>query len=467
MCGHTVVRHREKDIKVFIPQGVQLPRLMAGKKSMMNAIKRAVSPNLQRRNLNSTSLAGFSAPPQVSSTPLTDFICSSLQGERLQLFGLMFAEAIKNDRHAKVIVFENVYKFLGYDRYNNAVRQLKNSFKDSELVVDNLLIGEQVSKGAAGPSKTMYLISVRQFETLMLNAQTTEGAVARQMMLDVKDAVQDYIKLEMETSAKLARQQLEEQMSRLELKDRRLKELDDVLQTERSQRERMAAQREADDEPRQTLYLYRSRQFIKIGETETDARKRGRALQTGNPEELELLLEAKCIDSKRVEGNLHLIFRWHKRRGEWYDVPAETATYFARLIINILDGARKTDFQERPAQEACQELLDDLGLIVTGGEEDEMNAPVKLPVNDPFAGFWLDCTEPETDPHKTTNITSVVPVFRSWLRDNHDPKMSSEDMKCYIKRHWKEVKTTYLEKGNILPLRGLVGRRLKSPYVAA
>ena len=83
-------------------------------------------------------------------------------------------------------------------------------------------------------------------------------AVAREMMLDVKDAVQDYIKMEATEEKKRAQQQLEEQISRLRLKDLRLKELDDVLQTERSQRERMAAQRDADDEPRQTLYLYRS-----------------------------------------------------------------------------------------------------------------------------------------------------------------------------------------------------------------
>ena len=40
----------------------------------------------------------------------------------------MFADAIKNDRHANVILFENVYKFLGYERYDVAVKQLKKLF---------------------------------------------------------------------------------------------------------------------------------------------------------------------------------------------------------------------------------------------------------------------------------------------------------------------------------------------------
>ena len=70
---------------------------MTGKKSIITAIKRGVSPNPQRA---ATSIASPRASPLVFRTPLTDFICSRLQGEKLQLFGLMFAEAIKNDRHA-------------------------------------------------------------------------------------------------------------------------------------------------------------------------------------------------------------------------------------------------------------------------------------------------------------------------------------------------------------------------------
>lgn len=39
----------------------------------------------------------------------------------------MFAEAIKNDRHADTRWFEDVFKFLGYTRYDSAVK-LKRSF---------------------------------------------------------------------------------------------------------------------------------------------------------------------------------------------------------------------------------------------------------------------------------------------------------------------------------------------------
>ena len=56
--------------------------------------------------------------------------------------------------------------------------------------------------------KKLYLISVRQFETMLLAAKTDEGARAREMMLDVKDAVQDYMKMEMEASTRAANERL-------------------------------------------------------------------------------------------------------------------------------------------------------------------------------------------------------------------------------------------------------------------
>ena len=148
---------------------------MKCKKNIVAATNRAVSPKSQRDPSNNSAQSSVT----VSKTPLTDFICSRLKGDNLQLFALMFAlmfaEAIKNDRHAKVILFESVYHFLGYDRYDNAVRQLKKLFKESELVLDNHLTGEVITKTTPGRSKERILISVRQFETLMLKAHTGEG----------------------------------------------------------------------------------------------------------------------------------------------------------------------------------------------------------------------------------------------------------------------------------------------------
>ena len=102
----------------------------------------------------------------------------------------MFAEAIKNDRHAKVILFENVFRFLGYDLYQHAVRQLKKLFP-GELPTPpvNLTTRGEVSSGTRGSSKHTYMISVRQSETLMLATKTKEGGHARDMMLSLHNSV--------------------------------------------------------------------------------------------------------------------------------------------------------------------------------------------------------------------------------------------------------------------------------------
>lgn len=100
------------------------------------------------------------------------------------------------------------------------MRQLKKLFPDIQSVSDNLPSSGLVSKNTPGPSKDSYLIWARQFDTMLSEAKTAEGVLARDMMLDVKDAVQDYIKWEMEKASRLAteeerqaQQQLEEQTS--------------------------------------------------------------------------------------------------------------------------------------------------------------------------------------------------------------------------------------------------------------
>ena len=72
-------------------------------------------------------------------TPFTAFILGRLNDQQLRLFAMTFAEHVKSDRHAKVIDFAKVYQWQVYERYDNAVRQVKNIFREDELVIENLL----------------------------------------------------------------------------------------------------------------------------------------------------------------------------------------------------------------------------------------------------------------------------------------------------------------------------------------
>jgi hypothetical protein len=356
----------------------------------MHAIKRAVSPKTQR----STPSSSTHSPVTLSRTPLTEFICNRLRGENLRLFALMFADAIKNDRHAKVIHFENVYKFLGYDRFDNAVRQLRKLFKDSELVTDNLLTSEEVVRGSRGPAKQSFLISVRQFETMMLAAKTDEGARAREMMLDVKDAVQDYMKMEMEASARRAQEELEKQTSKLAIEESRRLELvvtrlQATIDTQKRREEKKEARKRQQKEPLETAYLMTNMPDdnqgpYKSGCTGGDAKKRAKAMQTGNHEEMKVVASAKCVDSKLIEDVMHRIFHDYRTNDklEWFDANLKSMRSVMKLVVRVIDGLNCVNHDEICVEEALNAItavMDEkifwIARLATEDKEGGHNAP--------------------------------------------------------------------------------------------
>ena len=339
---------------------------MAERMNMMRVIKRAVSPKTQRPMQGETTMS------PISRTPLTDFICPRLEGAQLQLFAVIFAEAIKKDRHAKVVPFENVYKFLGYDRYDNAVRQLKRLFRDSELVIKNLLTSEEVSKGARGPAKQGILVSVRQFETMMLAAKTEEGAVAREMMLDVKDAVQDYMKMEMENAAKAIAEKERLAQEELTLKDNRLQELEGLqtqlqatIEAQKKREEKKEARKKQQKEPLETAYLMTNNADsqqgpFKSGCTARDPRKRAKGMQTGNHEELKVVASVKCMDAELVEKVMHRIFHDYRTNDklEWFDTNLKSMDSVMRFVARIIDGLNCVDHDEFRIEEALKDVTE-------------------------------------------------------------------------------------------------------------
>lgn len=82
-------------------------------------------------------------------------------------------------------------------------------------------------------------------------------------------------------------------------------------------------------------YFVRCEQFVKIGITDT-LEQRLQALQTGCPFEM-FLLAAIPINRDSVETGFHKLFKSHRRRGEWFELPPETITLIA--LMGHDDGA--------------------------------------------------------------------------------------------------------------------------------
>ena len=134
--------------------------------------------------------ASGSAP---SATPFTDFVLARIPDEETQkLFALSFGEYLKRDPDALEIDFDVVFRWLGYDRKDNAVRLLKREIPEGEYA---LLTSEE---GTGPANRASYLISFNQFEELMIGAQTIQGKKARRFVLFLKRVLQEYLVAEQE-----------------------------------------------------------------------------------------------------------------------------------------------------------------------------------------------------------------------------------------------------------------------------
>ena len=137
--------------------------------------------------------APVSAP---SPTPFTDVVLARIPDEETQkLFALSFGEHLRRDADALEIDFDDVYRWLGVDRKDNAVRLLKKELNSDEYV---LLHKEGNSTSLGGRPRDVYKISFNQFEELMIAAQTDEGKKARKLVLLLKKILQDYMIAEQE-----------------------------------------------------------------------------------------------------------------------------------------------------------------------------------------------------------------------------------------------------------------------------
>ena len=105
---------------------------MTGKKVIMNAIKRAVSP-AKLRAASTDSL--ISAAENAS---LTAVDLDRLEGPSKQLFAMSFAAQMSIDKHALVFDLANALPWLGINRIDSALRLLTRHLKRDEYKTEKV-----------------------------------------------------------------------------------------------------------------------------------------------------------------------------------------------------------------------------------------------------------------------------------------------------------------------------------------
>ena len=106
---------------------------MGGKKNIMTAIKRAVSPVKPRGTADENGVSFV-----MEHTPFTRFVMDRLSGPSKELFALSFAVQMKVDKHALVIDLNDALPWLGTGRIDHAIRLLKQHFPEGDYKVETI-----------------------------------------------------------------------------------------------------------------------------------------------------------------------------------------------------------------------------------------------------------------------------------------------------------------------------------------
>ncbi len=345
---------------------------MTGRMSVMNAIKRAVSP--LRPSLTTATDAGPSSPPALSS--LTDFVLNRLQGPSKQLFALSFAAQMSVDKHALVFDLADALPWLGIDILGNAVRLMTKHFKEGEYRTEEVFLSKDKNPKGGRPGKR-YLISLDMFEDLLMLADTKQGRDARKMYKQLRDAVQDFMKMEMEESAraaaeneKLAQLQLEDQASKLAKAEQDKAALSSQLKNLRDAKSYLYA-----------FHLFDNR--YKCGITDNPV-KRERQHQTSCPSGR--MVHTVVIAYKQSEKLMDSIMKRHGAHVRQEEYEIEEGEERVRVVFDTI--ARVEESLHSVPFDRYDELLLAANAILSGsGDELEQSVPIPTPpVADPVIG---------------------------------------------------------------------------------
>ena len=349
--------------------------------------------------------APVSAP---SPTPFTDFILARIPDEETQkLFALSFGEHLKRDPDALEIDFDDVYRWLGIDRKDSALRLLKREFSSNEYIVH---CGVDNSAPGAGRPRDVYKISFNQFEELMISAQTSEGKKARKLVLLLKKILQEYIVAEQQ---QLRANALAEQ----------------AIETSREAARANALQIQLDGLRAQQQHLYCFKLFgnrYKCG-IGLDVDRRIRQHKTTCPSGY--LACSVPITCKAMEKLFESVMKQHGAwiRMEEYELLGDESQIKSMFAV----FARTEELLNTTPLDQCSALLTlletTLGTSTINSSPQTVIEPsnestnASTDVNNPFAAFAQQFVEPSHQPGAYFTIKQAKllwPLFQDWLRSH-------------------------------------------------
>ena len=240
-----------------------------------------------------------------------------------------------------VVNLENVWKFIGFSNKGNAKRLLKQHFTENRDYKIALLQTEK-RKNEGGHNEETIMLNINTFKKLCLKSNTENA-----------DRIHDYyIKLEMVYN-ELIKEQLreqktlvEEQKTLVEEQKTLVEEKEKLLLEQSKEINKYKEKIYEEVEKRGFVYVIKtdSYNFYKVGKTKDFVLKRVKGLQTGNVNDIQILLEFPTSNPNLLESCVHYILdRYRSNSGrEFFDCNFEYIQKIIEICGNTIDTLKST-----------------------------------------------------------------------------------------------------------------------------
>jgi phage anti-repressor protein len=331
------------------------------------------------------------------------------------------------------INLDDIFKLLGFSHKKNLKRTLENNFKKDQDYKIQLLRTEKLVKdnknlGGSGMNEETITMNIDTFKTLCMLVKTEQGKNVRKYYVKLENVYNEVIKEEMEEKQKL----LEEQKKQLDEKN---KELLDVTIELQIIKEKTYEEIKKDKH----VYIVRTDGGDKVGKTGNTIKKRVQGLQTGNVENIDIILDCETSNEDLLEKIVHYILdRYRRNNREFFECDLE---YIKKIVIlsEIFLDTLKSSFQSITYIELFEKLIEKINdkLNINFLEELHKNPIIKLrnpkELDIPTFDNWLNmniisCVTKDKKVDRTDSgikLSDIISVYNNKKIHKYDSQTSS------------------------------------------
>jgi phage anti-repressor protein len=339
------------------------------------------------------------------------------------------------------INLEHVFKMIGFVKKANAMKTIKSNFvlnEDYKIIIFRTEKNKSIQETRGRKEETI-MLNVDTFKNLCMIAKTEKGKEIRKYYIKMEEIIIEYTKEQLQTQSERLQMQLkakEQQSEQLQTQlQMQLKAKE--LQLEEKEQELVRYKEKTYEEIQKTghIYVIKTDGGYKVGKTK-DVNSRIKGLQTGNVNNIEVILDFKTSNSDLLERIVHYLldrYRCNSNR-EFFDCDVEYIKLIIKIVGDTMDTLKST-YQHI----SKEELINKLNYI----KEIPGPLPEYETINKKKENVFYNWLE-ENIKYKENEVLQLKEVCQIYLGKNkvHSSFSSiyKKEIEKYIKEKYKNVK---------------------------